>query len=109
MAYERPFPHPSGAQAPAIPAEVMPRHVAVVMDGNGRWANERGLPRTKGHEAGEASLLDVVADRCLVFSESHQLVAEGGVAEVLGDRELLLDVNLVHQRSRSHRLGGAGA
>ena len=61
MAYERPFPHPSGAQAPAIPAEVMPRHVAVVMDGNGRWANERGLPRTKGHEAGEASLLDVVA------------------------------------------------
>ena len=61
MAYERPFPHPSGAVPPDIPAEVMPRHVAVVMDGNGRWANERGLPRTKGHEAGEASLLDVVA------------------------------------------------
>jgi undecaprenyl diphosphate synthase len=35
--------------------------VAVVMDGNGRWANQRGLPRTKGHEAGEASLLDLVA------------------------------------------------
>jgi undecaprenyl diphosphate synthase len=31
------------------------------MDGNGRWANSRGLPRTKGHEAGEAALLDVVA------------------------------------------------
>ena len=31
------------------------------MDGNGRWANQRGLPRTKGHEAGEAALLDVVA------------------------------------------------
>jgi len=31
------------------------------MDGNGRWANQRGLPRTQGHEAGEASLLDVVA------------------------------------------------
>jgi undecaprenyl diphosphate synthase len=30
------------------------------MDGNGRWANARGLPRTKGHEMGEASLLDVV-------------------------------------------------
>ena len=30
------------------------------MDGNGRWARQRGLPRTKGHEAGEASLLDVV-------------------------------------------------
>jgi undecaprenyl diphosphate synthase len=31
------------------------------MDGNGRWANARGLPRTAGHEAGEAALLDVVA------------------------------------------------
>ncbi len=39
----------------------MPRHVAVVMDGNGRWANARGLPRVEGHKAGEASLLDVVA------------------------------------------------
>ncbi|XVX21688.1 isoprenyl transferase [Actinomycetota bacterium] len=61
MTYARPFPHPSGATPPAIPAELIPRHVAVVMDGNGRWANERGLPRTKGHEAGEAALLDVVA------------------------------------------------
>jgi undecaprenyl diphosphate synthase len=32
-----------------------------VMDGNGRWANARGLPRVEGHKAGEASLLDVVA------------------------------------------------
>lgn len=38
----------------------MPRHVAIVMDGNGRWAKARGLPRTAGHEAGEASLLDCV-------------------------------------------------
>jgi undecaprenyl diphosphate synthase len=56
-----PPPHPSGAVPPALPAELVPRHVAVVMDGNGRWANNRGLPRTKGHEAGEAALLDVVA------------------------------------------------
>jgi undecaprenyl diphosphate synthase len=34
--------------------------VAIVMDGNGRWARARGLPRTAGHEAGEAALLDVV-------------------------------------------------
>jgi len=60
-AYPKPFPHPSGAQPPAIPAELVPRHVAMVMDGNGRWANQRGLPRTRGHEAGEAALLDVVA------------------------------------------------
>jgi undecaprenyl diphosphate synthase len=35
--------------------------VAIVMDGNGRWANQRGLPRTKGHEMGEAALFDVLA------------------------------------------------
>ncbi len=38
----------------------VPRHVAIVMDGNGRWAKKRGLPRTAGHEAGELALLDVV-------------------------------------------------
>jgi undecaprenyl diphosphate synthase len=38
----------------------IPHHVAIVMDGNGRWAKERGLPRTAGHEAGEKALLDVV-------------------------------------------------
>ena len=38
----------------------MPRHVALVMDGNGRWANARGLPRTEGHRRGEAALMDVI-------------------------------------------------
>ena len=38
----------------------VPQHVAIVMDGNGRWANERGLTRIEGHKAGEAALLDVV-------------------------------------------------
>ena len=61
MTYQRPFPHPSGAQVPTLPREALPKHVAIVMDGNGRWANARGLPRTAGHEAGEAALLDVVA------------------------------------------------
>jgi undecaprenyl diphosphate synthase len=37
-----------------------PRHVAIVMDGNGRWAEARGLPRTAGHAAGEEALFDVV-------------------------------------------------
>jgi undecaprenyl diphosphate synthase len=39
---------------------VIPRHVAVIMDGNGRWARKRGLPRTAGHERGEQSLVEVV-------------------------------------------------
>ncbi len=55
-----PTPHPSGVRPPAIPKHLVPRHVAVVMDGNGRWAKDRGLPRTAGHEAGEAALFDVV-------------------------------------------------
>jgi undecaprenyl diphosphate synthase len=52
--------HPSGAIPPKVPAELVPKHVAIVMDGNGRWAKDRGLPRTAGHEAGESSLFDVV-------------------------------------------------
>jgi undecaprenyl diphosphate synthase len=51
---------PRFAQPPALPAELIPRHVAVIMDGNGRWANAHGLPRTAGHERGEAALFDLV-------------------------------------------------
>ena len=38
----------------------IPDHVAIVMDGNGRWAQQRGLPRTEGHGAGEEALWDTV-------------------------------------------------
>src|SRR5680860_574890 len=57
----RPAPHPSGATPPQLPPSAVPAHVAVVMDGNGRWAKQRGLPRTEGHARGEAALLVVVA------------------------------------------------
>ncbi|TQM61271.1 undecaprenyl pyrophosphate synthetase [Klugiella xanthotipulae] len=50
----------TGVRPESIPPRV-PRHVAIVMDGNGRWANKRGLTRIEGHRAGEAALLDVVA------------------------------------------------
>jgi undecaprenyl diphosphate synthase len=55
-----PTPHWTGAKPPRLNPKQIPNHVAVVMDGNGRWAKERGMPRTAGHEAGEASLLDMV-------------------------------------------------
>jgi trans,polycis-polyprenyl diphosphate synthase len=55
-----PEPHVSGARPPAIPAELIPRHVALVMDGNGRWAKQRGLARTEGHKRGEYALFDVI-------------------------------------------------
>jgi undecaprenyl diphosphate synthase len=38
----------------------VPRHVAVIMDGNGRWAQARGYPRTAGHAQGEPALFDVI-------------------------------------------------
>lgn len=50
----------TGEQPPAFPGPA-PKHVAIVMDGNGRWANQRGLPRVEGHRMGEQVLLDVVA------------------------------------------------
>lgn len=58
--YLPPTPHPSGERPPRLPAEVLPRHVAIIMDGNGRWAAGRGLPRVKGHVAGRKALTDVL-------------------------------------------------
>lgn len=43
--------NPSG-----VTADKLPRHVAVIMDGNGRWARERGLPRIEGHRRGSQSV-----------------------------------------------------
>jgi undecaprenyl diphosphate synthase len=51
----------TGVYPPEFPRGAVPAHVAVIMDGNGRWANARGLSRIEGHKAGEAALLDVVA------------------------------------------------
>lgn len=52
--------HKSGVVVPKIPKNKIPNHIAIVMDGNGRWAKNRGLPRTAGHEAGEAALAEMV-------------------------------------------------
>lgn len=50
----------TGVRPPQFVGEV-PQHIAIVMDGNGRWANQRGLTRVEGHKQGEKALLDVVA------------------------------------------------
>ncbi len=42
----------------------LPRHVAIIMDGNGRWASQRGLPRVEGHRHGVASVRGVVEECC---------------------------------------------
>jgi len=45
----------------ALDRDLLPSHVAIIMDGNGRWARRRGLPRIAGHAAAGASVRDVVA------------------------------------------------
>src|SRR5919108_450977 len=49
-----------GFATPTLAAVKGPPHVGIVMDGNGRWAQKRGLPRTEGHAAGEDALFDTV-------------------------------------------------
>jgi undecaprenyl diphosphate synthase len=56
---ESPQPHSSGARPPDIPEQFLPRHVAIVMDGNGRWANQRGMTRIEGHKLGERVVVEV--------------------------------------------------
>ncbi|MFH8656489.1 polyprenyl diphosphate synthase [Streptomyces afghaniensis] len=58
--FRPPPPHPGGHRPPHIPPDRLPAHVAVIMDGNGRWAQQRGLPRHAGHRAGAAAVREVV-------------------------------------------------
>lgn len=46
--------------AQALPPSKLPRHVAIIMDGNGRWAQSRGLPRSAGHASGTEALRDII-------------------------------------------------
>ena len=51
--------HTRGTPSPA-PASKIPAHVAIIMDGNGRWADQHGLPRLRGHERGTDSVREAV-------------------------------------------------
>jgi undecaprenyl diphosphate synthase len=105
-----PTPHPSGAQPPSIDRRLVPRHIALVMDGNGRWAKARGLPRTRGHEAGEHSLFDCVEGAielgvqwlsAYAFSTENWKRSPEEVRFLMGFNE---DV-LVRRRDEMHALG----
>ena len=53
----------------------LPRHVAIIMDGNGRWATRRGLPRAEGHRFGAAAVRRVVRAACELGLETLTLYA----------------------------------
>ena len=55
----------SSSLAPTLP-KIIPHHVAIIMDGNGRWAKQRGLPRVAGHKAGTENLRRVI-EACVEF------------------------------------------
>ncbi len=95
----------------AIPA---PRHIAIIMDGNGRWAKKRGLPRTAGHAAG-AETFRKIANYCRTLgveyltvyafsTENWKRSAEevGAIMKLLGNylREALQDMEKNHVRFR---------
>ena len=52
--------HPDEALARAIDPERLPAHIAIIMDGNGRWAKRRSLPRVAGHKAGMRPVRTVI-------------------------------------------------
>ncbi len=54
----------------AIPPERIPRHIAIIMDGNGRWAKKRGMPRLFGHRAGVENLRTVIK-ACVEFGVKY--------------------------------------
>ena len=95
----------TGVYPPEFAAAEVPAHVAIVMDGNGRWANRRGLPRTEGHRAGEQSLLDVVAGALQVgvkhlsvyaFSTENWKRAAEEVRFLMGFNRQVLRLSLIH-------------
>jgi undecaprenyl diphosphate synthase len=55
-------PIPYALSADQVPPEKMPRHIAVIMDGNGRWAQQKGLPRIEGHRQGADSVRRVTEE-----------------------------------------------
>ena len=59
----------------ALPPERLPRHVAIIMDGNGRWARQRGLPRVEGHRAGIRAVRESVESAARLELEALTLFA----------------------------------
>lgn len=95
----------------------VPRHVAIIMDGNGRWANNRGLPRTAGHEAGAESVREVVRAcresgvevlTLYSFSTENWSRPEGEVEALMGLLETYLREQTSELLDNGVRLRGIG-
>ncbi len=95
----------------------IPRHVAIIMDGNGRWATQQGLPRTAGHKAGAEVVTDVLD--CAIshgvefltlyaFSTENWKRPISEVTALMGLLEKFIDDRLVELQERNVRLMTVG-
>jgi undecaprenyl diphosphate synthase len=92
------------------PAGAGPRHVAIIMDGNGRWAEARNLPRSKGHEAGERALYEIVLaalDLGIRYLSVYAFSTENW-ARPDGEVEFLLNFNRDLLRERRDEMNKRG-
>ena len=72
----------------ALPPSRLPRHVAIIMDGNGRWAKARNLPRSAGHAAGTEALRDIIRAIQTLRKESGFDVSDRIILEIGGDDDV---------------------
>ena len=101
------------AAAPALDPGNIPRHIAVILDGNGRWAQKRGLPRTAGHSAGSETFqraaehlddLGVEYFTVYAFSTENWKRPREEVAEIMTLLEKYLHKAIREMRQRNIRL-----
>lgn len=99
----KPAAPPSGTAPVTDGGVVVPRHVAIIMDGNGRWAAKRGLPRVAGHRAGAEAVrtaIEVAADRGVevltlyAFSSENWRRSDAEIADLTGLMRFYLEREL---------------
>ena len=76
-------------------ADRLPRHIAIIMDGNGRWATKRGLPRTAGHKAG-AETFRRIATHCKNIGVQYLTVYADGKAVYSVKKRILTPGEMVN-------------
>src|SRR6187455_1605850 len=88
---------PTADPLAAVPAERRPHHVAIIMDGNGRWAQRRQLPRIEGHRRGVASVRRTVEESARLHLEQLTLYCLSSENWKRPQRELDFLMHLLEQ------------
>ncbi len=97
-------------EPPVLPPEKVPTHVGIIMDGNGRWALSRGLPRLAGHRAGVENLRRIIT-ACVEFGIKHLTIYAfstenwGRPPEEVRGLMFILDEVLQKELAELHRQG----